>query len=243
MALSTAFTGNAYADSATNLSEKDDSYYEKAAHCGKRCDKPSCHSGKEKKGEKGEKGDKGSTGRRGRDGRRGSVGFPGFCSTDLQINTALKVTSTAGGVPVNGLLSFTSPIVNPENGANAPGLVLVESVPASGYFDTVLLPPDVRDSIYLVTFGASIGDESVGGQFRVLLNGIPLQYTTLSIGNISPGLFESNTVVVVNPASAFPSTLCIASLTSASIQPPGNEIFIAESFSASLNIVKLNSYE
>jgi|GEM_PF-2345128 len=246
LALSTGATGGLYADSSSKLSGNDqpatslfsDNYYEKANSCNKHCEKPACQDDKCKKGDKGDKGDRGNRGRRGQDG---CTGCPGTDQLLPQISRAIDVTSDFEQfLPANSLVSFSSPILTPDNGVNTPsvnGMTLVESIPASGNFDTILLPAEEAPTIYLVTFGLTVGgaisEFNFAGQFQLLLNGVPLPYTTISI--LDSNFFVDNTAIVINPASALPGTLSIVSLLeNTPLQPnPG--------FSATMSVVKLNN--
>lgn len=172
----------------------------------------------------------------GHTGPLGPAGPPGPSS--FEINEALKVTSQVTDLVGDSLIPFSSPIVLPTSGIDVGSMTLVESVPASGNFDTITLPIENFDTYYLVTYGVAISTElgDSAAEFQLVVNGASLPYTILGIDTSARGVFVTRTSIVINPANTA-GTLSLFAITSdAAIEPP-----TPNSFSAIINVVKLNN--
>lgn len=175
---------------------------------------------------------KGDTGSRGERGPLGSSGSP------FEIKDVIKVTSQVAGTVGSTFIPFSNPISYPTNGIDQPasgGMTLVESVPTSGKFDTIILPLENADTFYLVTYGISTASPDPTMDFQLVLNGTILPYTTLGVDVYSAQAL-SRTSIIMNPANVEGRLSFLAVTPNAAIEPatPG-------SFSAFLNIVKLNN--
>ncbi len=184
---------------------------------------------------------RGPTGVTGPAGATGPTGPTGAAGGGLpfEINDILEVTSTLDlTFDDPALVTFESPIVTPTNGIDIPsagGMTLVESVPASGNFDTITLPFETSDTFYLVSFGTSQSVESQG-DFGLVLNGVQLPYTILTVGFNTPQALISKTSVIVNPAN-IAGTLNLSILSAfTTLSPPPNT-----NISAYVSVVKLNN--
>lgn len=189
------------------------------------------------RGRQGPRGPQGFNGDNGRNGLQGVQGPTGATGPTFEINDYIEATN--GGIATVepfAYIPFNSPIVYPTNGIDAPnGMTLVESVPSSGIFDTITLPIESTNTIYLVTFGISVSVENIN-VFQLELNGTALPYTSLGFNGI-PGIMQSQTSIVVNPANVA-GTLRISATASFeySIQPPTEG-----SSSAFITVLKLNN--
>lgn len=197
------------------------------------------------RGCKGSQGPRGHRGRPGRTGPNGANGMNGFTGAQgatgatgpaFEINDFLEATNstefTATGLVA--YIPFTSPIIYPTNGIVGPGLTLVESVPLSGNFDTITLPAEESDTLYLVTFGASVGIESFG-ILELELNGTALPYTNLGIQDNNQMMSQTN--IIRNPANTL-GTLRVLVLADFDLTftPP-----LEGSSSAYITVLKLNN--
>lgn len=197
------------------------------------------------RGPRGCKGPRGHRGQRGRTGPNGSNGLNGLTGAQgatgatgpaFEINDFLEATNSTTFTLTDLVtyVPFTSPIVYPVNGIVGPGLTLVESVPLSGNFDTVTLPAESTDTLYLVTFGVSLAVESFG-VFELELNGAPLPYT--NIGVQSSNQMMSQTNIIRNPANTI-GTLRVLAIAEFDVvfTPP-----LEGSSSAYITVLKLNN--
>ncbi len=173
----------------------------------------------------------------------GPTGPTGPVGTFFEINDVIEATLHTDGLELvaNQLVPFTSPIVNPTNGLNVPfpgGMELVESVPASGIFDTINLPIETAATLYLVTFGITLsptsGEGSNFGDFLLVLNGTNLPYTVLSLD--TPSTLFSNTTIISNPANTA-GTLSLLSLSAVTDISDPSDLGLA----AYISVVKLNN--
>ncbi len=164
-------------------------------------------------------------------------GPPGPPGIPIEINSAIEATNTDTIAIGNALIPFTSPIAFPANGINVGEMILVESVPASGNFDTVILPLETADTLYQVNYGVGVAGNAEDAEFQLVLNGTPLPYTTIGIFS-NGNFFLDGTSVVSNPANT-QGTLSLLSLSApTTIAPMG-----PNSVSAYLTVVKLNNNE
>ena len=200
------------------------------------------------KGHKGHRGKTGDPGSRGSKGERGPRGNRGPMGPTYEINNVIQVTTqntiTLGDPTMasNQLVPYDNPVVDPINGLEVPGgMTLVESVPGSGFFDTITLPTEDRDTYYLVSYGITYGiDElSRSGDFQLVLNGETLPYSSLSLDfdpDSAPHFQFSQTSVIVNPAHTRNGTLSLRALGASTT------IFSATQITASsyMTVVKLN---
>lgn len=151
---------------------------------------------------RGKKGKRGATGPRGPTGATGATGATGPSAVVDVLEVGIPSSPFFPTViPADGYFSFTSTNVDSDG-----GMSLVESVPSSGNFDTILLPPSVTSKYYLVTYGFSPSPEGpVSSLVELELNGSLLFYTLFQ--SIIPSQLLSKTVLVVNPPSVTPGTL------------------------------------
>lgn len=199
-------------------------------------------------GPKGLRGSQGAEGPRGLHGCRGSKGWNGFqgqqgltgpTGPTFEINDFIEAT-TAATLSVLGPITYVpfTPIVYPTTGITAlnGAMTLVESVPLSGNFDTITLPFESVDTLYLVTYGASLGSES-SGFFELELNGALLPYTNFAI-DFRAARMLSQTSVVRNPANT------AGILRFAFLQILGDTVIsppVEGSSSAYITVLKLNN--
>jgi hypothetical protein len=187
-------------------------------------------------GDPGHDGKRGSRGPKGRQGRRGPEGRPG---ETFEINDIIEVSMGANiSLAATQLIPFANPIVYPTNGVDLPqpgGMTLVESVAASGNFDTITLPAETTDTYYLVSYGASSGVQR-SSDFQLVLNGVPLPYTTLTIGRSALRVLLSKTSVIINPANTA-GTLSLRTVAASTIIIPTS----SSDVSAYMNVIKLNN--
>lgn len=213
-------------------------------------DKSSCStstSEKCKRGPQGHRGCRGEDGPRGPQGCRGSAGRPGFqgqqgptgpTGPTFEINDFIEATTGATlDLQGNSYIPF-SPINYPTTGIAALGgsMTLVESVPLSGNFDTITLPVEASDTLYLVTYGVSMGQESFA-VFQLELNGLALPYTNLG-NNFNASEMFSQTSVIRNPANTAGTLRLLA------IHPFGGYLIsppVEGSTSAYITVLKLNN--
>ncbi len=185
------------------------------------------------------RGPTGATGPAGPAGPTGATG-PGFDGQQFEINDIIVATSNLPETLIaNSLISFTSPIVTPVNGIDVPavgGLSLVESVSASGIFDTITLPVESTDTFYLVTYSVRLAGDTVG-RFSLVLNGVTLPYTSFGGTTFFSNTYQfSRTSLIMNPANVA-GTLSVISLEDLTVLSSVEVIGI----SASIAVVKLNS--
>lgn len=193
---------------------------------------------------RGPKGPRGSKGERGERGRKGPVSAP-FAIVDV-----IEVTTRTDALIDPGTLIAFDPIINSVNGLTVAlpgGLALVESVSGSGNFDTITLPAEPRDTLYSVSYGASINSNNVElqatGDFQLVLNGTALVYTTLGLNpgyifvfdDPNDSVMVSQTSVIRNPANTA-GTLSLMSLDVNTPLSPVTDL----GFSAYMTVIKLN---
>jgi hypothetical protein len=198
-----------------------------------------CKGPRGHKGNRGHHGSKGDRGHRGPQGERGRRGPQGPVGPAFEINDLIEVTSVDTSTIGLGYIPFTSPITYATNGVTSGGgMALVESVPASGIFDTISLPLEPTDTYYSVTFGVSLasGTPNSSGTFQLVLNGVFLPYTTLGVGVSTPLTVISKTSIIVNPANTVGTLRLLSSDAGTTLALPS-----ASGFSAYMTVVKLNS--
>ena len=138
-------------------------------------------------------------------------------------------------------MPFTGPIVYGVNGVDRPadgGMALVQGT--LGDYNTITLPVERSDTLYLVTYGVSLADVAIGetnkADFQLYLNGLALPYTNLSDETRYANKMATRTSLIVNPAG-LEGILRVFSVEGLATIEPVTDV----GYTAYITVVKLNN--